>query len=484
MASKDMESKPSFSFFLASSSSSSCSYKEMMKRPSFLLGFRFVVCVALCYLLWLRFLFYTFPPASTAVSGRTAKLSRPLAATCDPAIAPFYIHRLHPRFNSALVQRGLSCVACCDVCPHVGHRGLGRPLLRLPADADVDPGLTSWYATHPLAAEVIFHARAERHPCRTADPAAAELFYVPFFAGLHAATNSRQQNHTRRDALAVDLADHLASLPAFGRRGGRDHFLVVGRTSWDFMRNPAHPDSGANRLLLLPEFANTTVLTVERHPWEGRNQFGIPYPSYFHPRTAEDVADWQAELRRFARIRSHLFAFVGGLRPGADKASVRASVMSQCWKSKRCLPVDCNPTRRRCEDPDRVLDVMRRADFCLQPPGESLTRRSTFDAILAGCIPVFFSEHSAYAQYEWYLPARPEDWSVLLKPTKWDHIEEELAGIPKTVVEKMRETVIELIPKVTYAHPDSSATQLGFHDVVDMALIELTKRVRSNRENL
>ncbi|XP_042431279.1 probable xyloglucan galactosyltransferase GT17 [Zingiber officinale] len=467
MASKDKESKPSFTSFASS-------YKEMMKRPSFLLGFRLVVCVALCYLLWLRFLFYTFPPASTAVSFRTAKLSRPLAATCDPAIAPFYIHRLHPRFNSALVQHGLSCVTCCDVCPHVGHRGLGRPLLRLPADADLDPGLTSWYATHPLAAEVIFHARAERHPCRTADPAAAELFYVPFFAGLHAATNSRQQNHTRRDALAVDLADHLASLPAFGRSGGRDHFLVVGRTSWDFMRDPD----------LLPEVANVTVLTVERHPGEGRHQFGIPYPSYFHPRTAEDVADWQAELRRFARTRSHLFAFVGGLRPGSDKAAVRAKVMAQCWKSKRCLPVDCNPTRRRCEDPDRVLDVMRRADFCLQPPGESLTRRSTFDAMLAGCIPVFFSEHSAYAQYEWYMPARPEDWSVQLKPTQWDHIEDELARIRKTVVEKMRETVIELIPNVTYAHPDSSATQLGFQDVVDTALIELTKRVRSNRESL
>ncbi|URE29238.1 hypothetical protein MUK42_24156 [Musa troglodytarum] len=33
------------------------------------------------------------------------------------------------------------------------------------------------------------------------------------------------------------------------------------------MRSAAYPDLGANRLLLLPEVANMTVLTVERHPW-------------------------------------------------------------------------------------------------------------------------------------------------------------------------------------------------------------------------
>ncbi|KAG6533221.1 probable xyloglucan galactosyltransferase GT17 [Zingiber officinale] len=470
MASKDEESKPSFFFFFPSSSF--CS--------SLLFGFRCVVFVSLCYLLWLRFLFHTFPLLAPTRSGRSSQLGRSPPATCDPSIARFYIHRLHPRFNADIVQRCLSRYACCGVdCPDVGHSGLGRPLLRLTADADVDPDLTSWYATHPLSAEVIFHARVERHPCRTTDPAAAELFYVPFFAGLHATTSFRPKN---RDALAVELAEHLNSLPAFRRRGGRDHFLVVGRTSWDFMRKPACPDFGANQgLLLLPEVANMTVLTVERHPWEGRNQFGIPYPSYFHPRTAEDVADWQAELRRFARTRSFLFAFVGGWQPGSEKAAVRTSLMAQCWKSNRCLPVHCEPILHKCDDPGRILDVMRRADFCLQPPGESFTRRSTFEAILAGCIPVFLSEHSAYSQYQWYLPARPEDWSVLLKPDQWDRVEEVLARIHRNVVAKMRDTVIELIPRISYAHPDSS---VGFQDAVNIALIELTKRVRSNQDGL
>ncbi|PQQ04785.1 hypothetical protein Pyn_11195 [Prunus yedoensis var. nudiflora] len=47
---------------------------------------------------------------------------------------------------------------------------------------------------------------------------------------------------------------------------------------------------------------------------------------------------------------------------------------------------------------------MLQASFCLQPPGDTPTRRSTFDSIVAGCIPVFFEESSARAQYRWHLP--------------------------------------------------------------------------------
>ena len=37
-----------------------------------------------------------------------------------------------------------------------------------------------------------------------------------------------------------------------------------------------------------------------------------------------------------------------------------------------------------------TLDWMQRSLFCLQPPGDSPTRKSFYDAILAGCIPVLF----------------------------------------------------------------------------------------------
>nr|GEZ17357.1 hypothetical protein [Tanacetum cinerariifolium] len=37
-------------------------------------------------------------------------------------------------------------------------------------------------------------------------------------------------------------------------------------------------------------------------------------------------------------------------------------------------------------------------------PGDTPTRRSSFDSLLAGCIPVCFEELSAKKQYVWHLP--------------------------------------------------------------------------------
>lgn len=45
----------------------------------------------------------------------------------------------------------------------------------------------------------------------------------------------------------------------------------------------------------------------------------------------------------------------------------------------------------------------RSSIFCLQPPGDMPTRKSLFDAILSGCIPVLFHPLTARYMYEWHL---------------------------------------------------------------------------------
>ncbi|XP_008798428.2 probable xyloglucan galactosyltransferase GT17 [Phoenix dactylifera] len=448
---------------------------------------KYLLYILLFFSLWLFLLFLCFPPSpdlspSSATAGGGGRgdddLPRP-PEKCDPDIAPFYIYDLPTRFNLALLRRCRSLNMYTDMCPHVAHRGLGQPVPHPLSSSGGDAASPSWYATHQFIAEMIFHARAERHPCRTLDPSSAFLFYVPFYAGLYTSSVFRESDRAVRDALAVDLAAHISAHASFRRGHGRDHFLALGRTAWDLMRSDAASsrDFGANRLLVLPEVLNMSVLTVERHPWDGRNQFAIPYPSYFHPFSADEVAAWQAEVRRSKR--SYLFTFVGGPRNATDKAAVRAEILRQCGASDRCLRVECEPGSPRCHGPDRVLAVMKQAEFCLQPPGDSFTRRSVFDSVLAGCVPVFFSEHTAYTQYRWYVPSRAEEWSVFLGPDRSGRIGEELSRIPKEAVERMRETVIDMIPRVTYAHPNASRSALGFRDAVDVALVELTKHVRS-----
>uniref|UniRef100_A0A7I4C730 Exostosin GT47 domain-containing protein n=2 Tax=Physcomitrium patens TaxID=3218 RepID=A0A7I4C730_PHYPA len=54
--------------------------------------------------------------------------------------------------------------------------------------------------------------------------------------------------------------------------------------------------------------------------------------------------------------------------------------------------------------PAHVTKVFLTSHFCMQPPGDSPTRRSEFDSLVAGCIPVLFHPSTAYLQYPKHLP--------------------------------------------------------------------------------
>lgn len=201
----------------------------------------------LIFLLLFLFLLFIFtsnptsPPHNSPIYKTTPKQHSHDYCTRNK-IAPFYIYPLPPRFNDALLLNCRSLNVYTDMCPHVAHGGLGRPLN------------STWHATHQLMAEMVFHARAERHPCRTFDAGVAEIFYVPFYAGLYASSVVREANYTVRDGLGVEVGEYVVGGPHWGRASGRDHFMVVGRTSWDFMRLSSEEgadDFGANRMLLL-----------------------------------------------------------------------------------------------------------------------------------------------------------------------------------------------------------------------------------------
>lgn len=271
------------------------------------------------FLSWFLFLFYWLPAKTNVTSSSVAQKKNGqnpmMKRTCDLG-AQVYMYELPEKFNSGLLRDCRSLSVYTDMCPHVENRGLGRPLPEM--------GSPSWYATHQFIAEMIFHARVENHPCRTWDPAGAQLFYVPFYGGLHVSSHFREPDLSVRDRLAVELAEYLSQQPTWQAHQGGDHFLALGRTAWDFMRSNDGPDFGANTLLKLPRVLNMSVLTVERNPWHGSNQFGIPYASYFHPSTWDEMLTWQNKMRESPR--PHLFTFVGATRTGVEKAEVRNAI--------------------------------------------------------------------------------------------------------------------------------------------------------------
>ena len=288
-----------------------------------------------------------------------------------------------------------------------------------------------------------------------------------------------------RDALAEDLVGWLRSSPAWAAHGGRDHFLVGGRIAWDLRRE----DGGewGSRLLFLPEARNMTALVLESGPWHV-GDVGVPYPTYFHPSRAAEVASWQRTLRR-AR-RPWLFAFVGARRPGdggGGGGTLRDSVIDQCARSRRCGLLQCGRGRRRdCYAPGNVMRHLKSAAFCLQPPGDSYTRRSAFDAMLAGCVPVFFHPRSAYTQYRWHLPADHTRYSVFVPGDSVRNgtvrVEDVLRRFGRAQVAAMREQVIRMIPGIVYRDPRAPSGE--FRDAFDVAVDGLIRRVSRIKQGL
>ncbi|KAG6403117.1 hypothetical protein SASPL_135334 [Salvia splendens] len=196
-----------------------------------------------------------------------------------------------------------------------------------------------------------------------------------------------------------------------------------------------------------------SMLVVESSPWNAHD-YGIPYPTYFHPSTDDDVIIWQERMRRLAR--KYLFCFVGAPRPGNAK-SIRGQIIEQCKDSMLCKLLECGVGESKCHSPRSVMRMFQNSVFCMQPQGDSYTRRSAFDSMLAGCIPVLTHPAPAYTQYIWHLPKNYSVYSVFLPEDDIRgnlSIEERLSEIPAERVKEMREAVISLVPQLIYARED------------------------------
>ncbi|KAK6928939.1 Exostosin, GT47 domain [Dillenia turbinata] len=383
-----------------------------------------------------------------------------------------YIHSLPSQFNQDLLT---NCPY--DMCSNFGF-GLPVP------NAKSVLQNTSWFFTSQFALEVIFHNRMKNYECLTHNSSLASAVYVPFYAGLDVERYLLGFNISTRDSNPNRLVKWLREQPEWNTMFGIDHFLVVGRISWDFLRNTDGDSDWGNKLMRLPESRNMTFLSIESSPFNS-NDFAIPYPTYFHPSSDEQVFEWQNRMRH--QKRDYLFSFAGGQRPSM-KNSIRSELVEQCQASRTyCKLLNCSSSGdSNCYDPSNVMKLFQSSHFCLQPAGDSYTRRSAFDSIIAGCIPVFFHPGTAYVQYLWHLPTNYSKYSVFI-PDEWVKqknvsIEKVLVGLSKEEISSMREEVIRLIPQVIYADPSSRLE--SFEDAFDIAVKRVLETVATTRRQI
>uniref|UniRef100_A0ACD5YXS3 Uncharacterized protein n=1 Tax=Avena sativa TaxID=4498 RepID=A0ACD5YXS3_AVESA len=412
-------------------------------------------------------------------------LSSITAASPEPDPDPcagrrIHIRRLPARFNTDLLGHCGTAFPLADhpsatpSCASLANHGLGPR---------THNRTRSWYRTDARLLEPFFHRRLLDHPCIVDDPSLADAVFLPYYAALDALPFVLEPSMLNYSGVhGVPLAQFLAgdSPHILARRHGHDHFLVLAGPAWDYSQPPDTDPRlwGTTSLLHRPEFENFTFLTLESRAWPWQ-EHAVPHPTSFHPSSLTRLRSWTARARRSRRPTLMLYA---GTVSKLSRPNIRGSILAECANRTAdvCTLVDCSGA---CTlDPIRYMRPMLRAKFCLQPPGDTPTRRSTFDAVVAGCVPVFFENASARSQYGWHLPAgRYDEFSVTIPKDAvvlgGVQIVETLAAVPEEEVTRMRERLLELAPRVVYRRHGSSAEEMGM-DAVNIAVEGVLRRIR------
>ncbi|KAG0566523.1 hypothetical protein M758_7G074500 [Ceratodon purpureus] len=395
-----------------------------------------------------------------------------------------YLYDLPPEFNFDLVKRCDNLLPGFDLCDYFDNSGFGKPVAAGKSnDSQILQPPSRWFNTHQYSLELVSHARILKYQCRTQDPSKASLFYIPYYGGLdvirwHWALNATNE---KRDALGRRLVRWLEQQPSWNRREGVDHVLVLGKISWDFRRQVT--GTWGSRLLEFPEMQKVTKLLIERNPWH-RQDIGVPHPTFFHPKSASDMRRWLSHVE--SQTRKNLVSFVGKDRH-LDPNNVRSALIGQCRDAtgtNDCHFLECE--QDKCLLPDYVIKVFLTSHFCMQPPGDSPTRRSVFDSLVAGCIPVLFHPSTAYLQYPWHLPRNASSWSVYVSETDVKsgkvNVVEVLKRISHQERAAMQSVIKSIIPRLVYAEP--GADMAPFKDAFDMVLENLLYRASHSPDDL
>eukprot|EP01018_Ginkgo_biloba_P000731 Gb_01994 [translate_table: standard] len=388
-----------------------------------------------------------------------------------------YIHDLPSEFNTGtLEQCEFGLAEWLNICPYAENDGFGQPYINT-SQLVLGKG---WFDTNSYMLELIIHSRMKRYRCLTVDSSRADAIFVPYYAGLDALrylyNNAKNYEEAQQLPHGDMLMSWLRDTPEWERYGGKDHFMVMGRTAWDFVTNPAKSAKPAwgTGMLHMPGMANMTAMLIEKRSWVPSEQ-AIPYPTSFHPTRAQ-LQEWILRVRK-AR-RNTLFSFAGSVRPYSSDR-FRSILIGQCSKSDRCGFVDCR--KFKCShDSQPIISAFLQSVFCLQPKGDTATRRSTFDSIIAGCIPVFFDTDSAYTQYTWHLPEDTSAYSVYIPEENVvaDRylIQRVLESISRKRLTEMQKNLVRMIPSVIYMMANASESS-AVRDAFDISVQSVLDRI-------
>lgn len=302
------------------------------------------------------------------------------------------------------------------------HHGLGR----------VVDGSNLEHKTSQFALHKIFFERVLLDPRRTLDAAKATSFFIPFDIGMHTAFLESNGRMRRSNCPSADSAiRRLNDSAAFRKNAGHDHIVVfsLNQNMNYFMAAPKCQDflrmCWNCTKMSIDEYLFTAKHRVFEMKNRGANWHAVPFPSDYHYSSravAEDMLP--TALPSVASNAPTVFKSLAegssSLVPPWEREGDRPTIVSFTGSPRRyndiatamreSLIKQCAGHGTSCVYGKYIHDIKaasqsqlaRESVFCLQPPGDMPTRKSLFDAILSGCIPVLFHPLTARFMYEWH----------------------------------------------------------------------------------
>lgn len=192
----------------------------------------------------------------------------------------------------------------------------------------------------------------------------------------------------------------------------------------------------------------------------GSTSISVPYPTAFQASSTTAMAEHQAYT--VSNTRDILVSYAGGSH--GLHSGLRRGILEWCAESSdsECKVHDCTQ-KGDCVNNFAILATYARSVFCLQPDGDTPTRQGWFDALLSGCIPVFFSTclrpNLFYERvYAPFLPAYnrtaygPGDWAVVVNASApISLLASTLRRIDADTVRRMQRRIVDISPGIQYS---------------------------------
>lgn len=226
-------------------------------------------------------------------------------------------------------------------------------------------------------APVWVHRALLDDPMRTSNPDEADLFFVP----LYMAISESQPSHKER------LNDWMAALRQswhYKRKNGADHIIAPQAISKEM---PVSSGLSHVRELLRLGFTGAFEMNAAwTSGWERSRTIVMPYVANPYL-TSIEVADTSAQ-DYIGRDRNTSFYYFASLR---DWSIGRAGCQRAKLRPLENYPNASVKIAKRSQHlvpQDEYALAIRRGEFCPLTCGDTPTSRRTFDAFVAGCVPL------------------------------------------------------------------------------------------------